>query len=364
MAQALAAVGGKIAHKRGIVEEVIDFVWEHGNTSLFTNDEMDTRLDVVFSSVARAIERNDRDLVGWFADRLTTVSARLLRNKRVEPSVYFAVYVRALGDITHALSENNGALQSAHAQVLRHKALLPLVSALHASPTTLTARELAERLAMSPSNLSPVLKAAEDVGLVSCDLVGRSKYCSVTRLGQAYMDVVARPLRHRVSTRAIADYWMNVSQAPDSDNAQDQAVSATMDAYPALTTGTIKGLCELATKADGELYRACRLREQLSEEQSWVLVFHSRSAMKDVLGRIVSAQQMKCDVVRLTDEYVEFKPAGARRANAEFTVPYRLFMEESVLLRKSASGEELPVEAASLREIREVAESDAVECFV
>lgn len=358
MAQALATSADRVlSQSRGAVEEALDFIWEHGDTPAFSQAEMDRRLRPIFSSVTRAIERNDRGLTEWFSDRLTALSARLLRSRQPEPSVYFAIYVRALGDITYALSADNAALESAHSEVTRRKAILPLISALHSSPNSLSASQLAQRLSMKPSNLSPVLRAAEDVGLVTCYQAGRTKQCSISRLGQAYMDVFARPLRHRVSVKLIDEYWARVMQAKDSESARAEAVQAAVDANPSFTTSAVEGLCRYATRVDREQIAVQKLRERLEDEDQWVLVFKDSDEASELLGERAVQPELHCAVVNVDRNHVEFMPEGGERDGKTVVVQYKRFLQRDVKLRKPTSRNPLPVPSVGINDLREAEEA-------
>lgn len=351
-----ASASGELTPRTSILEETIEFVWDVGPTASFTQSTMNDRLEAIFSSVSRAIERNDRDLLTWLADRLTSLSARLLRNVDVSPAVYFAVYARALGDVTYALSSNTAALLSVNAHISRTKHILPLISALNESSSSMTAGQLAERLSLKPNNLSHVLKAASDAGVVSCIVVGRNKYCALTGLGQAYLEEFARPIGRAVSSSLIDQYWKLAMQAPTDDRAIDAAITAN----PAYTEKGLRQLYTAVMDIDGQGVAISELRDALTSEKKWLVVFKDASALEEITGCTLActkALRMQCEVAGTDENFVRFAPVQADAPVGLFAVPYRLFLNGDVRLRTEGARRDLPVHPASFERLKEASVS-------
>ena len=330
------------------LDDVIAEVWKAGGTPEFTRSAMLEALDRVFSTGVRALERHDRPVLSWMANRLSGLAGRLLRDESPSPSVYFGVYMQALGDISYALTSDEAALETLHARVKQNKHVLPLLATLNRAQSQLTASQIANALSLKAPNFTSVLSAALDAGVVSCDYVGRHKYCSITRLGQSYLEEVSRPAHQFLSRKLLEEFWILAMRAPDGK----AAMKVVFDAYPAIPERSVRNLLEAATNVDGFMVAVDKVRAELEIGSEWLVVFLRSESATAVFKRNLATNEIDAIVLDNTPQYVRFRNKEDDVDLREFDVPYRLLFDKDVSFRRAEREEQLELpEPASVKGI-------------
>jgi DNA-binding MarR family transcriptional regulator len=321
------------------ISQTITSVWEKAEDISDDDGLYEKSRETILVSFIDALNRDDRFRLRWLNEKLTALSEFLFpvrARKKITEKHYFSIYIRALSDTSFFLSHDTDKLESIDAAASGSKHLYMLMQILYEQNSPIIAKKLAERLGLQPNSLTICLSQAQQLGVVNCENAGRRKLCTLTRLGNRYVEAKQKEVGHLVAVQLIEKYYREYDE----------------EKLPNLNLlyrdKDVAGLIEATKRIEQQQQKIEKIRGDLKNHSFWLLSIHGNQPEKyEVFKEILVGYEEKkdqqptenwsysCTIKSMSEPYIFFecKRHTIDSDSMEFEVPFKFLLEKKIKIK-------------------------------